>query len=164
MELPKRKNPRLSQFDYSSPGAYFVTICTKDMKQFLGNITVGRGLALAENNLSIYGKIADEQINLLETRYRSVKIDKYVVMPNHVHAIISLGTAGASPRPTISDVICTFKSITTIKCRKAGLKDKYLFQRSFHDHIIRGERDYRKIWEYIDTNIIRWQNDCFYTE
>ena len=164
MEFPKRKNPRLKQFDYSMPGAYFVTICTREMARILGNITVGRGLALAENNLSVYGKIADEQINLLELRYQCVKIDKYVIMPNHIHAIISLSTAGASHRPTISDVVCAFKSITTIKCRKAGLKDKHLFQTSFHDHIIRGERDYKKIWEYIDTNVIRWQKDCFYIE
>ena len=65
MELPKRKNPRLKDFDYSTSGAYFITICTKNMKHYLGAITVGRGLAPAENNLSVYGKIADEQIKLL---------------------------------------------------------------------------------------------------
>ena len=164
MERPKRKNPRLKDFDYSTPGAYFITICAKNMKHYLGAITVGRGLAPAENNLSVYGKIADEQMKLLETRFQCIKIDKYVIMPNHIHAIISFDAAGASPRPTISDVICAFKSITTVKCKKSGFEGKQLFQTSFHDHIIRGERDYCKIWEYIDTNVIRWQNDCFYSE
>ena len=87
-------------------------------------------------------------------------------MPNHIHLLISNYdmTAGASPCPTISDVVCAFKSITTIKCKNCGLSLPYLFQASFHDHIIRGEKDYQKIWEYIDSNPERWEKDCFYNE
>ena len=163
MELPKRKSPRLRGFDYSSSGAYFVTICVKERKELLSEISVGQGLAPAENQLTTYGKIAAEQIALLENRFYGIKIDKYVVMPNHIHMLISIcrTTAGASPCPTISDVICAFKSITTRLCVKEGLK-KQLFQSSYHDHIIRSEKDYGKIWEYIDTNVIRWEKDCFY--
>jgi len=166
MELPKRKPTRLKEYDYSAQGAYFITICVKDRKELLSRIIVGQGLAPAENQLSIYGKIAKEQIELLERRYEGITIDKYVIMPNHIHILISNDgvTAGASPCPTISDVICTFKSITTINCKKAGLMEKHLFQSSFHDHIIRGKEDYRKIWEYIDINALRWEEDCFYKE
>ena len=71
-------------------------------------------------------------------------------------------TLGASPCPTISDIICAFKSITTRICKKEGLKEEQLFQSSFHDHIIRGEKDYEKIWEYIDENAEKWEEDCFY--
>ncbi|MBR2499711.1 MAG: transposase [Clostridia bacterium] len=163
MELSKRKRTRLKGYDYSSCGAYFITICIKDRKQLLGKI-VGQGLAPAENQLTIYGRIAKEQIELLESRYEGIKIDKYVIMPNHIHILISNYemTAGASPCPTTSDVICTFKSITTRMCRKEGLKEQHLFQSSYHDHIIRGENDYKKIWNYIDTNVIKWEDDCFY--
>ena len=70
--------------------------------------------------------------------------------------------AGACSCPTISDVICAFKSITTRLCKKEGLEEKQLFQSSFHDHIIRGDEDYNKIWEYIDTNTLKWKQDCFY--
>ena len=164
MELPKRRPTRLKEYDYSTPGAYFITICVKDKKQLLSKIIVGQGLAPAENHLRLYGKIAKEQIELLENRYQGIKIDKYVIMPNHIHLLISNYemTAGASPCPTISDVICTFKSITTRMCKKEGLKEQHLFQSSFRDHVIRGEKDYQKIWEYIDTNVIRWEKDCFY--
>ena len=106
MELPKRKPTRLKGYDYSQNGAYFVTICTHNRKCILGNI-VGQGLAPAEIVLSQYGKIAKEQLLDLENRYKTIKIDKYVIMPNHIHIIVILdNTAGASPCPTISDVIC----------------------------------------------------------
>ena len=165
MELPKRKPTRLKGYDYYQNGAYFVTICVKERKQLLSKI-VGQGLPPAENRLSAYGKIASKQIELLETRYKGIKIDKYVVMPNHIHILISNleETAGASPCPTISDIICSFKSITTRMCKKQGLTIQHLFQSSFHDHIIRNEKDYKKIWEYIDTNVIRWKEDCFYND
>ena len=162
--LPKRKPTRLKNYNYSTSGAYFITICVKDRKQLLGKI-VGQGLAPAENILTKYGNIARIQIELLEERYKGIKIDKYVIMPNHIHILISNYemAAGASPCPTISDVICAFKSITTRMCKKEGLKEQHLFQSSFHDHIIRGEKDYQKIWEYIDTNVINWEKDCFYS-
>ena len=162
MDLPKRKPTRLSGYDYSTPGAYFITICTKDKKYLLSEITVGQGLAPAENKLSRYGNIAKEQIELLGNRYEGIRIDKYVIMPNHIHILVFQGSAGASPCPTISDIICAFKSLTTRLCRKNGLSESRLFQSSFHDHIIRGEDDYKKIWEYIDTNVAKWEKDCFY--
>lgn len=166
MELPKRKPTRLKGYDYSTPGAYFITICTKDRKCLLSEITVGQGLAPAETQLTIYGNIAKEQLELLELRYIGIKIDKYVIMPNHIHILISNYdmAAGASPCPTISDVMRSFKSITTRLCRKSGLTESHLFQSSFHDHIIRNKNDYEKIWEYIDSNILKWEKDCFYVD
>ena len=166
MKLPKRKPTRLKGYDYGAPGAYFITICTEDRKELLSKIIVGEGLAPSENELTIYGNVVKEQIELLENRYKGIKIDKYIIMPNHIHILISNYemAAGASPCPTISDIICAFKSITTIMCKKEGLKAQHLFQSSYHDHIIRSERDYHKIWEYIDTNVIRWEKDCFYNK
>ena len=164
MELPERKPTRLKGYDYSQNGAYFVTICTHNRKCILGNI-VGQGLAPAEIVLSQYGKIAKEQLLDLENRYKTIKIDKYVIMPNHIHIIVILdNTAGASPCPTISDVICSFKSLTTRICNKSNNKSQKIFQTSFHDHIIRGEKDYQKIWEYIDINLLKWELDCFYND
>ena len=164
-KLPKRKRTRLKDYDYSSPGAYFITICVKDRKELLSKVTVGQGLAPAENHLTVYGEIAKKQILLLEERYKGIKIDKYVIMPNHIHILISNNeiTAGASPCPTISDIICSFKSVTTIMCKKVGLTESHMFQSSFHDHIVRNEEDYIKIWEYIDTNVPKWESDCFFT-
>lgn len=164
MELPKRKPTRLKNFDYSQNGYYFVTICTYNKTKIFGNI-VGQGLAPAENKLSSFGIFAEEELLDLENRYGHIKIDKYVIMPNHIHAIIQIEneTAGASPCPTLSDIICSFKSLTTRRCRKIKPTEK-IWQTSFHDHIIRGEEDYLKIWNYIDNNPYKWKDDCFYTE
>ena len=166
MELPKRKPTRLKNYDYTSKGAYFITICTKDRMELLSKILVGQGLAPAEYKLTKYGKIAKSQIELLKERYTTIRIDNYVIMPNHIHLLISVpnDSAGASPCPTISDVICTFKSCTTIECRRNGLFFKSLFQSSFYDHIIRDDADYQKIWQYIDTNVARWEEDKLYTK
>jgi REP element-mobilizing transposase RayT len=162
MELPKRKPTRLKEFDYSSNRYYFVTVCTHKRKNLFSNI-VGQGLAPAEVKLYPYGEIAQRELQNLEKRYEHIKIDKYVIMPNHIHAIIIIKnkTAGASPCPTLSDVICTFKSLTTRKCHLLNPNTK-IWQTSFHDHIIRGEKDYKEIWEYIDENPSRWEADCFY--
>ena len=109
--LPSRKHPRLKNYDYSQNGYYFVTICCHNDLNFFGG--VGRGLAPATKviNLSARGKIAEEQLLLLEKRYTSIKIDKYIIMPNHIHAIIVIDSnemAGASPRHKSNKSFCSW--------------------------------------------------------
>ena len=99
-ELPKRKHPRLDNYDYSSAGAYFVTICTQNRRCVLSRI-VGRGLAPAETTgveYTSFGEIAEKQLFLLKDRYPYLAVDKYVIMPNHIHVIMILSgrAAGAS--------------------------------------------------------------------
>ncbi|MBR4879665.1 MAG: transposase [Clostridia bacterium] len=161
--LHERKPTRLKDYDYSTPRAYFITICATGMKQYFSKI-VGEALAPPENKLTVYGKIADKNLQALNMRYPHISVDKYVIMPNHIHLILMINTGAASSSPTIVDVVRALKSMITIECKKNGFTDEKVFQRSFHDHIIRGENDYRKIWEYIDTNVIRWKDDCFYDE
>ena len=158
----QKKKTRLKDFDYSTEGAYFVTICT-NKKQCVFSHIVGQGLAPAEIQLSTFGEIVNQELLDLENRYENIKINKYVIMPNHIHAIIVIEakTAGASPCPTLLDIVCAFKSIVTRKCHIVNPNQK-IWQSSFHDHIIRGEQDYQKIWQYIDTNPLKWQDDCFY--
>lgn len=159
--LPIRKHPRLKNFDYSSAGAYFITICTHNRKCLFSHI-VGRGLAPAEIRYTAYGQIAKEQLFLLEKRYPFLKIDQYVIMPNHIHVILMLGeVAGASPRPTVPDIVCAYKSLTTRECKKAIPVDK-VFQDSFYEHIIRGKEDYIGIAEYIINNPKQWEMDALY--
>jgi len=161
--LPKRKHPRLDCYDYSSAGAYFITICTHNRRCLLSSV-VGRGLAPAEIQYTAYGRIAQEQLLLLEQRYPSLKIPHYLIMPIHVHAILLLEeTAGASPRPTVMDIVCAYKSLTTRQCKKLQPIDK-LFQTSFYEHVIRGRDDYNEIAEYIVNNPTKWQLDKLYVE
>lgn len=137
-----------------------MTICTQDRRCILSDICVGRGLGPAEVRLTPCGEIAEKQLIDLERRYPAVHIDKYVIMPDHVHAIVRLDeqAAGASPRPTLVDVICAYKSLTSRLCRKLIPAPK-IFQTSFHDHVIRNETDYREVWAYIDGNPAAWQAD-----
>ena len=176
-ELPKRKHPRLNYFDYSMSGAYFVTICTQNRRCTLSRVVgrglapadvVGRGLAPAEESVveyTTFGEIARKQLLLLEERYPFLSVDQYVIMPNHIHVILLLGetTAGASPRPTVMDIVCAYKSLTMLECKKNGLTGK-LFQTSFYDHIIRGRGDYEKIAKYIHENPARWHYDELYSK
>ena len=130
---------------------------------------VGRGLAPAETDgtdgteCTLFGKIAEKHLLLLEERYPFLSIGQYVIMPNHIHFILFLNedTAGASPRPTIMDIVCAYKSLTTIECRKNGFSDK-LFQSSFYEHIIRGREDYDEIRKYIYENPLNWYYDELY--
>ena len=158
-ELPKRRHTRLKKYDYSSAGAYFVTICTKNRKCVFSHIAEReQGYAeAAETEHTAYGRIAENQLLLLKKRYPFLSIDKYVIMPDHIHAIIVLSdeTAGASPRPTIADIICAYKSLTTRECKNSGFKG-ILFQDSFYEHIIRGCEDYEETVKYIHENPIRW--------
>ena len=165
--LPKRKHPRLDNYDYSSAGAYFVTICTRNRRCLLSRV-VGRGLAPAETNgiaYTAFGEIAEKQLFLLEDRYPYLSVDKYVIMPNHIHVIMILNgeAAGASPRPTVTDIVCAYKSLTMRECKKNGFEGK-LFQTSFYEHIVRDRKDYEEIAKYIYENPLHWYYDELYAE
>ena len=160
-ELPKRKHPRLDNYDYSSAGLYFITICTHNRKCLLSRI-------ISENNeirieYKQFGKIALNQLLSLKNRYPTLKIYSYVIMPNHIHLIInpSCSAAGASPRPTVMDIICTYKSLTTKECKKLFTVDK-VFQTSFYEHIIRSKEEYEETLKYIYDNPAHWIFDPLY--
>ena len=133
------------------------------------NYTVGEGLAPPayryKTNLTPCGKIAEQQLLMLEDRFQNLTVDQYVIMPNHIHVIFCLcnEAGGASPSPTISDVVCAYKSLTSRICKKELLIDK-MFQRSFYDHVIRNKHDYDEIAKYIVENPMRWHYDELYLE
>lgn len=163
MNLPQRKRIRLEHYDYGAPGAYFVTICTHEKRCILSHIAVGEGLAPPEIHLTSIGKCVEEQIRALPQRYPTIRIDNYVMMPNHIHLIVTLheGSGGASPSPTLCDVVRVIKSLTA-RLSRGILGELPLWQRSYHEHVIRSEDDYRQIWEYIEDNPFRWAEDRYY--
>ena len=160
MKIPKRKPTRLKDYDYSSQGAYFITLCTKDKRKILSEIVGDDAHIVPHNQLSQYGLICDKYINNIDLKYKNVTVDKYVIMPNHIHLIILIdGTMWASsPTENVIDVV---RSLKTLVSKEIG---KSIWQRSYHDHIIRGKADYQKIWEYIDTNVIKWKTDYMYKD
>ena len=168
--LPKRKHPRMQHYDYSSGGMYFVTLCTHLRKNLLSLVAdgpaedgdVGRGLAPAEMRLTRFGEIAQHELLALENRYDHIEIGAYVIMPNHIHAIIGISNAaGASPRPTLMDVICALKSLTVRQIRKMGYTGE-VFQTSFYERVIRSQNEYLEIVRYIEENPMKWGADELY--
>ena len=163
-ELPKRKPNRLKEFDYSTHGAYFITICTKDRQKILSNISVGTGvLDCPKVELTCFGEIAEKYIKQLNDFYDNLSVDYYVIMPNHIHMLICVYDDGQSGTPvptrqnsTISKFVSTFKRF----CNK-----EYGFnpwQGRFHDHIIRNREDYEEVSKYIYNNPINWETDELY--
>ena len=161
MELPKRKPNRLKDFDYSQPNAYFITICTKN-KEMLFWENVGASIARPEDvRLSKYGKIVVEAIEKISTIYPEITVDNYVVMPNHIHLLLQIhsdSSGRAMLAPTISIVIQQMKGYATKKIGRS------IWQKLFHDHVIRDEKGYLKIWNYIEGNPSKWEEDCFYVK
>ncbi len=178
MEKPKRKPNRLYNYDYSRNGMYFITICTKNKEHIFCDI-VGDGVLdvpLINNvniRLSQIGIIVKKHI-LRINQIGNMTVDKYVIMPNHIHLIVCIdkpscyediqpradGTSGTLS-PTNAAIPRTIAEFKRLINKEAG---RNIFQRSYHDHIIRNEKDYEKIWEYIETNPIKWKTDCFYTD
>ena len=153
MDLPKRKSNRLPDFDYRTPGAYFITICTKDRKCLLWD-TVGE--SIARPRLSKYGLVVQKAICDIPKHYPAISIDHYVVMPNHVHLLLQINNdADGRPMvaPTISTVVQQFKGIVS---KQIGHS---IWQKGFYDHVVRGEADYLEIWNYIEGNPGKWPED-----
>lgn len=160
VDYPQRKRNRLESYDYSQNGAYFITICTDDRKCLFSSIVgMTRGCP-AYAQLTEWGRYAEEAILRIPQCYPDVRLEKYMIMPNHIHLLLLIDIAPGRPRvaPTVSRVIQQTKGLIT---KRIG---RNVFQKSFHDHIIRDEAHYQLIWQYIDTNPARWQQDCFYTE
>ena len=179
-ELPKRKKNRLEKHDYSSPGAYFITICTKDKKNVFWDPCRGGYHPPADSptnshpeisppdvilppdsiRLSPYGKIVEEAIKAIPAHYAHVKLLQYVIMPNHVHLMLLIpydnGRMISSPTSILTVVGQMKRSVS----KKIG---EAIWQKSFHDHIVRNGNDYENITKYIYENPIKWQYDCLYT-
>jgi len=156
---PMRKPNRLKDYDYSLGGAYFVTICTEDRKQLFGTIRRGELCSpIPYLQPSPIGKIVNTEIARLSQIYDAVYVDCYVVMPNHVHMVVVIRNENgrAQLAPTISRVVQQWKGSIT---KQAG---RSIWQKSFHDHIIRNEADYLRIREYIENNPYKWEDDKYF--
>ena len=144
MTLPTRKWPRLNGWDYSKNGLYFLTICTEGKKCILSSISP-QSPHSSLISLTATGEIVDTYIKTIQG------IDKYVIMPNHVHMIIQKSNG----KPISSDVR-SFKTLTT---KKLGYS---IWQKYYYDHIIRDEHDYLIKWDYIDKNPGKWFEDEYF--
>lgn len=157
-DRPIRKSPRATFHDYSS-GRYFVTICTDDRQHFFGFINND------EMHKTQIGELAEEYLRNLNVHYPYAIVNEYVIMPNHIHAIIDIIPPKGAPwcvpttRSALSVVVGGFKQSVTMFARRNNIL--FNWQNRYHDHIIRGPKDCNRIVEYIQNNVHRWDSDCF---
>lgn len=154
MDLPKRKNIRLNDYNYSSNGAYFITICTKNKENLLWkNVGANCVRPLDQLPLSKIGIVIENEIYKLNTVYENIKVDKYQIMPNHIHLIIFIyedSNGRTQFAPNISRIIKQFKGSIT---KQIGFS---IWQKSFYDRIIRNEKEYQEVWNYIHNNPLKY--------
>ena len=160
-KYPKRKPTRLKRYDYSKAGYYFVTICTYGRIEWFGKI-IDNAMVLNDN-----GYFCKRYWGDLSNHYDNVICDEYVIMPNHIHGILIIDNnkrEGRRPSPTysylLSDIIRGFKTFSANSINKTILaSNKFKWQRSFHDHIIRNDKSLNNIREYIINNPATWEKD-----
>ena len=149
--MKNRKYIRLKDYDYSNIGYYYITICINNRQNILGEINN----SIVE--LNILGKIIEEEWLKLEGTYKNIKLDKYIIMPNHIHGIIVIKE---KKKISIMNIIGGYKSITSRKCnKKIGIKNNKIWQRSYYERIIRNEKELYKIRKYIIENPLKNKYD-----
>jgi putative transposase len=146
--LPKRKHPRLKEFDYCQLGSYFVTICVK-----------GHAHMPLKIHLSIIGVVANDVIQNTSSSYNNVSIENYVIMPNHIHLLVTILPRSLDtddPNSKNISLNTVIRSVKTMVTKNVGHS---VWQDSFYDHIIRDDTDYQNVWDYIEANPYKWQED-----
>lgn len=174
MEKLNRKLNRLHDYDYGQEGCYFVTLCTQNRCHlFEMEPSVGNGLCAVPKNqdnekgteyspfsMRIQNQIIHKWIRETQNKFDTITIDKYVIMPDHLHLIVTIKERHAGR--SLPDVMGFFKTMTTnayIQCVKQGMLppfEKKLWQKSYYDHVIRNQQDYNETWEYIENNPTKW--------
>ncbi|APC91404.1 MULTISPECIES: transposase [Francisella] len=183
--IPQRKNIRLQNFNYSQTGYYYVTICTKNRVSYFGEVSSNGQMILND-----CGRVAFETLRNIPEFYDSAFLDEFVVMPNHIHAIliiendiVNVGTEHCSvlsntdkesmtarcavttnKKINLSQIIKSYKNVCTKNIKNnLGFKN-FQWQRSFYDHIIRNKQSLIKIREYIQNNPAKWHLDKYNCE
>lgn len=156
MEFRDRKHPRLKAYDYSLSGYYYVTIHNENGAPALSKVQAESGGERAHVVLTPNGEIARQQLFALEKRYPYVRIDKYAIMPTHIHVILQL-LAGQQSRPSLIQIMQAYKSLTTrVFNQQFQTPGRKQFQTSFYESVLRNEQAYQECWRYIDENPIKW--------
>ncbi|MFH1245847.1 MAG: transposase, partial [Candidatus Omnitrophota bacterium] len=163
----RRNTNRIPQYDYSTPGQYFLTICIEDRQQILGAVENDKMI------LNDTGKIADFSWREIINHFTGIELDQHIIMPNHIHGIINIIVGARSPRPnndnndtiigrgnrapTIGNIIAYFKYQTTKQINEfQNVPGRKIWQRNYYDHIIRNDKSLTRIREYIINNPATW--------
>lgn len=159
MNLPKRKNNRLRNYNYGEVGYYFVTLCTQNRMQLfeIETPTVGNDLCVVP---PVSNQIVHKWLKEMENKFCNITIENYVIMPDHLHLIIHISERHTGR--SLPDAMRFFKTMSTneyihnVKNNILPPFQNRLWQKSYYDHIIRNQSDYNEIWEYIENNPAKW--------
>lgn len=148
-----RKTIRLKDFDYSQPGAYFITTNIQDRKRILGQILNGQVV------LSDIGRIIENVWKNLPAHYQSIDLDDFCVMPDHFHGIIVIKDMEMEKHQSLPEIVRGFKTYSSREAHKFGEFTGYAFwQRNYYEHVIRDEDELNRIRQYIFDNPLRWSD------
>ena len=160
MEFSQRKPNRLPCYNYNQNGYYHITLCTNKKQCLLGKILPGDTFLPPSIKLSPSGRIAGKYILGIQDAYKDVLVDKYCIMPNHIHLMLCIqsdtGSDTTRQNEKIPLLISAFKRLSA---KEIGFS---IWQRGYYDHIIRNEQDYLTTWRYIDDNPAKWIYDDYY--
>ncbi len=172
IDLRQRQSRRLPDYDYSKPGAYFITVCTQGNYPLLGKVIDGRMI------LNEYGEIVEECWRSIAWHYPGVTLGEYVVMPNHFHGIVHIGAILELPLQKPVDSVDRlirrqmllpkltgrFKMVSSKQINQLRqMPGKPVWQRNYYEHIIRNESAYNRIAEYVINNPLQWELDRYHT-
>lgn len=154
-----RRLPRMKGFDYSQVAAYFITICSYENKHIFGDISKVDG----ENVLlpSKIGEIVQANFFRLPERFPEFELIHFSLLPNHLHFLTMKKETGIDRKMSLSEFVGAFKSLSDHEARKI-LSIPKIWQKSYHDHIIRNEEDFQTHWLYIEENVNRWEEDNYF--
>ncbi len=162
-----RRSIRIPRYDYSSPGMYFITICTNNRELLFGDIVDG------EMVLNEYGNIISETWQWLDVHYKFIQLHEWIIMPNHLHGIIEYCAdcrGGSRIAPTVTKIkplgriIGVFKTVSTKQINNINkTPGQKLWQRNYWEQVIRDENDLNRIREYIINNPLKWPEDKYYS-
>lgn len=164
----RRRSIRLRDYDYTTGGAYFITMCTRNRECLFGSVIDGNVL------LNELGEIAASCWNAITEHFPDVEVDRFVVMPNHIHGILVIHAVGAThasptPRPpetsrphprSLGAIVGSFKSAVAARINQSRRGPRFpVWQRNYYEHVIRSQSELGRIREYVMNNPVEWDLD-----
>ena len=159
MQFTGRKQMRLKNYDYNQGGMYYLTICSKNKQCIFSRIPV---IHSPRPELSKYGLLIEKTLDWLDKNNGLYTIDCYIIMPNHLHIILSVNIGDGEAGETSPPWALIPKFVSSLKRHTNKMSKADLWQRGYYDHIIRNHEDYLARRQYIESNPAKWAEDKYY--
>ena len=166
-----RKHLRIKEYDYSQQGIYFVTICSYQKENIFCSIDKSIQSINYDDieldkfiHLTKVGNILNDSINQIINIYQNVNIIKYTIMPNHIHILLEFMDIPKNEHGTkdLSKIVGSLKRYVSKEFNNDKIKKQEIWQKSYYEHIIRSEKEFNEILEYIIYNPLKWELDEYH--